>query len=412
MPETVDLGKFPLGMNNVAKETSLPEGSLREATNVDIDDTGNVRLRQGFELLYSGNNIDSLYKRFFREGNDFKYLHDDNTAEIIGQVIGRLSYIEVNEKIYFTDGNRNQYVDSSLSAELLGIETPRQVTGSVTGSGGMAPGQYQVTCAYTNGTEVSGTPTATQFELTSTGGLSLNIPQPIGNYSIVIYVSGLNDARLFHQVIIPKGTITYPIYTVNTEANICKTLNLNKLPAGQIIEYYKGKIYVAKDNVLWYSEPHRYGLTRNSRNFFNFADRITICAAVDNGIFVVADKTYFITFNKDTEAKITEVSQNKAVEGTSLKISGGDLKFDFESECAYWFSEIGPVVGLPNGQVQNLTEDVMAVPDNTSSVGSSLFRETNGIKQLISTMAQGGEISELKSNDKASITVIRNGIAV
>lgn len=59
MNETIDLGKFPLGKNNIAKETSLPEGSLRDAINVDIDNSGKPRLREGYKLLYSGINTGS-----------------------------------------------------------------------------------------------------------------------------------------------------------------------------------------------------------------------------------------------------------------------------------------------------------------------------------------------------------------
>ncbi|HFB07033.1 MAG TPA: hypothetical protein ENJ92_01170, partial [Chloroflexi bacterium] len=75
--DTIPLGKFPAGKNDVAKETALPEGALREALNVDIDDAGNIRLREGFEKVYSGTNVRSLHKRYFAEGDKLKYLNAD-----------------------------------------------------------------------------------------------------------------------------------------------------------------------------------------------------------------------------------------------------------------------------------------------------------------------------------------------
>ena len=80
--ETIDLGKFPLGMNNVSPDTDLPEGSLVSAINVDIDKEGNVFSRNGYEQIYSGE-VHSLYKRYFVEGSELKLLNPDNTATAV-----------------------------------------------------------------------------------------------------------------------------------------------------------------------------------------------------------------------------------------------------------------------------------------------------------------------------------------
>ena len=379
MTETVDLGKFPLGQNNVAKETSLPEGALREAINVDVDNSGNIRRREGYALLYSGIDIDSLYKRYFREAGELKYLNDDNTATVIVDVVGTVSYTEFNDLIYYTDGLNNGILDG-FNAYPLGIPTPRLM--------GSEPTQGQIVTTYTYRDQITGEESGAARAL-----YNATTYDKVG-YDTVRYDTTGDDGRLY------------------ASGRILQTQFLDPIPAGQIIEYYKGKLYIAEGSTLWFSQPHYYGLTRISDDFFNFPSKITICIAVDSGIYVVADKTYFITFSKTEEAQIKEVSQNKAVEGTGLLVPGSDLGYEFEGEVAYWFSEVGPVAGLPNGQLHNLTDDAMAVPDNTDNIGASLYRETNGIRQIISTMAQGGEVAELQSRDVASVTVIRNGIVV
>lgn len=377
---SINLDKFTKGKNNVAKETSLPEGSLRDAINVDVDNVGNTRRREGYTLLYSGLSIDSLYKRYFREANKLKYLNTDNTATIIADVTSLISYMEVNNLIYCTDGNTNLILKDT-TAYSLGIPTPKII--------GQEPesGDIQTTYTYRN--------TLTREESGAARGMVNSSSFPKQGYDLIQWNTTGNDGRFY-----------------DSSGRILETQFMDILPAGQIIEYYKGRVYVAKGSTLWYSEPHRYGLTKLATNFFNFPSHITICIAVDSGIYVVADKTYFINFSKTEEARIKEVSQDTGVEGTGLLVPGNSLGFDFEEEIAYWISSKGAILGLPDGRLHDLTKKVLAISNNSSEIGSSLYREYNSIKQIISSMPVGGEISKLGSSDSATLTVIRNGIEI
>lgn len=381
MADTVDLGKFTKGKNNVAKETSLPEGSLREAINVDIDDVGNARRREGYELLYSGSDIDSLYKNYFREGSSLKYLNDDNTASIVTSVAKyKISYTKINELIYCTDGTDNFILDG-LTAYPLGAPTPKLM--------GQEPESGDIQTTYTYRNQLTGE------ESGAARGLVNAVSSEKVGYDLIQWNTTGNDGRFY-----------------DASGRILETQFMDILPAGQIIEYYKGKMYIADGSTLWFSQPYRFGVNKTSADFFSFPSHITICVAVDSGIYVVADQTYFITFSKTEEASLREVSQDVAVEGTGLLISGSDLGFEFESEVAYWFGPKGATIGLPDGQVHNITDDVLVINDNSSNIGASLYKEYNGIKQIISSMPIGGEVSALQSQDSATLTVIRNGVVI
>ena len=58
--DLVALGPFPGGVNNVARETSVPARSLREAINVNLSDDGKLRRREGYTLLESLPNASSI----------------------------------------------------------------------------------------------------------------------------------------------------------------------------------------------------------------------------------------------------------------------------------------------------------------------------------------------------------------
>ena len=388
MADTVDLGKFPAGKNNVAKETSLPVNSknsyaaLRDAINVDIDDSGNIRRREGYTLLYSGIDIDSLYKRYFREAGELKYLNDDNTATVIATVSGSVNYTEINELIYWTDGSLNGIISVYVSKS-LGIPTP-QITGQ-------EPVGGDIQTTYTYRDQVTGEESGAARGMVNATSFSKS------GYDLIEWNTTGDDGRFY-----------------DSSGRILETQFMNILPAGQIIEYYKGKMYVAQGSILWYSQPHRYGLVKTSENFFSFPSRITICIAVDAGLFVVADKTYFISFNKNEEATLSDPSEDKGVEGTGLVLMGSDLGLEDlgDTEVAYWFGEKGAMIGLPDGTVQNLTKERLAVSDNTSQVGSSLFKEFNGIKQVLSAMPKGDAVSKLQASDSATLTIYRDGVLV
>jgi len=420
--ETIQIGPFPKGINNIEKETALPEGALREAVNVVIGDTGTVRRREGYTKVYSGANIHSVYKRYFMEGASLKYLRDDNSGvNVIASGLSgdTVSYCEAIDTIFLTDGITNSKISKGVYS-LASVPTPTQAPSLVyTASGSLLPGKYQVTVAKQDihSKELSGAPISSVIELTSVGGIVVTIPVGTGAYNNVVYMSRTSDSVLFMQYAINDLVPTYTLSMLRDDTDECSTQHLTALEPGHLIEQHSGKLYVASEGVLWYSEPHRYGLMRRSRNFFNFPSRITVCVAVESGIFVVADKTYFVSLTTDDKAQIKVVSDNTAVEGSSLRLVGTDVPavsdmVSADEQIAYWFSDEGAMLGLPNGNVVPATRQSFVPPDNTEYTGASLFAQVNGVKQIVTSMHTGGGNSTLQANDTASLTIYRNGVIV
>ncbi len=420
--ETVDLGKFPAGKNDVAKETALPEGALREALNVDIDNEGNIRLRQGFEKIYSGSNIRSLYKGYFAEGGMLRHLNADNTATDVVAVDSqnRIDYCEINDRTYCTDGENN-WVLNGIQAEPLGIVEPLGVPNAQPVTGSLQAGRYLMTVAYRNVVtgETSGCPNASPGHVAQgTGVRFFNIPQPISaDYETVVYMSDYDGNIMFEQVSVPFGVTEVVVSSIRVDTSSCTTLHLTQMPSGHFIEYYRGKMYIAQDNVLWYSKAMYYGACRKATNFFTFAKRITVLIAVDNGVFIVADRTYFLSFEKTAESNLVELSHDTAVEGTAISVSGMEFGLETELDVAFWMGSTGAMLGIPAGvqgaPLINLTDDTLALKDLTDAKGSSTYKEYNGIKQVVSSVEQSGVPgSSLAAQDSATLTIIRNGVEI
>lgn len=418
MNDTINLGKFPLGKNNVSPETDLPEGALREALNVDIDKEGNVSLRDGYELVYSGSDIHSLYKNYFIESGVLKYLESDNSATIISSSFSNnnVAYCDLNGKIVCTDGSNNWLLNNKLLAR-LGVKSPLSTPTLSTITGSLPAGQYQIAIQFfdSNTGEFSGSSEITSISVDGSQSIQLNdIPQPddIGCF-IMIYASVNNGSELYHIATVPHGTTNHTIHSISSNNPELWTQNLSPLPAGHAIAYCKGRLYIANDNVVWYSEPQHYGLHKTSKNFWQFPDRVTVLIAVEIGLFIVSDQTYFIPGSKPEEAYLNILDDAVAVEGTAINESAENFGIQTTGDIAYWFSNKGPVIGLQDGTIQFLTDKRVASPASLTA-GATLYKEHEGVRQMITSMTQAydGGLASIGASDSASITVIRNGVVI
>lgn len=409
--KTTKVGPFPKGINNVADEYRMPNGSLRSALNVDLDDTGWPNRRVGQTLLYSGTNIHSLYKRFFMENGEFKYLEPDNTATVKKNglnINALLTYTEVNNEIYISNGLENFKTTGEW-----GIETPAGQPSLSAISGTMKEGTYQITTCFINSQtgELSGSSLGVVITIGNNQGIALsNLPQSNKGFDTVIYMTNRNGEGFYFQVVVLNGTTDHNIYS-QFPGKPLETQFLEKAPAGQIIRYYRGRIYIAADNILWYTEPHQYGLYKPSMNFIPFPERITILEPATNGIFVCSDGTYFLSGQDPNEFNLTKVSSNTGKEGTGLEVDAGDLALEKVSgPIPIWWSSKGLTIGYTDGHVDNIIEDQLSTDEILS--GSVMYREIDGIRQLLTTLKKGGEESSFAATDYASATVIRNGVVI
>ena len=407
--ETVDLGKFQKGINSVAPDTDLPEGSLTSALNVDLDKEGNVYRRKGYTQIYSGSGIHSLYAKYFVEGSELKDL--DGTIIQTGLSLSKfLAWETVLGEHYYSDGSILRTVEHGSA----GVPTPpgnptlSETTGLLDG------GLYQVTIAYRspNTGEIGGVRLASVITVGDNSGILLNdIPVSPDGYDVVIYVSTQNGEELYQNGVVSNGLTAYTIVNSRKSTRILNTQFMEPLPGGHIIRHFKARLYVARDNVLWFSEAFRYGLRKTNKDFFQFASKITIVQPVTDGVYVVADKTYFLEGTEPSKMALTVVSDDKGIEGTGITMGGQPFGIEADVEVGYWFSKKGAILGLPAGELKFLTEDRLALETDLVS-GSTMFKEVSGIKQMVTNFSNKGDVSEFKFADQITSQIIRNGVIV
>lgn len=242
-----------------------------------------------------------------------------------------------------------------------------------------------------------------------------NIPATLeGAASINVYITDVNRANYNLYTTVALGAATVNIDTTPSfqSGGGLRTQFLEAMPAGAHLEEWGGRLFIAVNNVLYYSMPYQYGMTNLYTNYIMMPERITMVQAVGNTLFISAGKTYALQGQNPQESSMREVADYPAIEGTNVKVD--QRVFGAEGQAgmvAMWMSEAGLCAGLEGGAFRNITE-TKYVP-RTGDLGNALFRQQDGKNQYIGVVRpDDGEISRVYTSDVATAEIYRNGVLI
>jgi hypothetical protein len=409
--KTKQLGPF-LGENNRLPDFRLSGESgafVRSAINVDLPDASTFKRRQGVERKVSGTDCHSLWA----SGTDAYFVDHDtlyhlspalvktavSTQVVPGQ---QVSFADVNGVIYCSTGAELFQLSGASAAVRAGIVPPNASPTLTAAAGGSLPaGIYQATISFVapSGDE-SGALRPVSVAVPENGSLTISGIQVSAGYSTAVYLSPPNGDVLFR---IAKTTdAALPSITIQPQSNAsrARTILLSRMPPGQLVRYADGRLVVASGNILYYSELFAPTLHNPAKSYIPFAENITMVLPCEGGIYVSADKTYWIAGDL-ASAAITTVLPYKAVFGTDSEVPN--------SNNVWWMSERGMVVGSPGGQVENVQEKFVAV--DAATAGASLYREQDGMRQMLSSLF-GTQTNAMAASSYMEFEVIRKETAL
>jgi hypothetical protein len=192
----------------------------------------------------------------------------------------------------------------------------------------------------------------------------------------IYYCNGVNNGII-------ENRLSYP-WPVNTYEGPETTRQFFPAPVGQHLAHYNGRMYIAEGGTLWYSEPYAYGLYDLARCFIPFSSRIILIEPVDMGIFVSDKKSiWFLSGATPTEFKITQKTIFPALEWSAAieRVEITKLGFDNPGLGVLFGSTEGALLGTPDGQIINLTENKAIYPP-LGSRGAGLLKGDNFIHSL------------------------------
>ena len=147
---------------------------------------------------------------------------------------------------------------------------------------------------------------------------------------------------------------------------------------GHLIEYFNGRLYVARDNEIWFSDPMAFMRTDRRRNFKQVPSRVTLLSAVEDGIYVSdLERTYFMGGGDPAESILSDKADYPAIPGTVQKIDANRVGgLGLSGSAVLWASRMGVCLGASGGQFKCLTEDYYLIQGDVAS-GASIFHKVD-----------------------------------
>lgn len=418
MPDYAKYDGWPDGENNLRDATELELSQLRRCVNFDVLDNGDLHRRRGTTKVHNGTVVP---RTLFSNGKRVLFVESGNLWELVRNIDGswnsmlvRLSvgnhpmtYVDVNGDIYWSNQVQTGIVDqdgNDLSWGLKAVADQPTVTAGASG-GDLVAGVYQVAVTFLDaygqesGTDLAATVTVAE---NNSSLLLTDIPTPTDGSTVQVYCSAVNGEVLYRVGKVVPGAPSFRITSASNNLGMqLRTQFCDKPPAGNVLEYHNGRIYIGDGNVVWFTDPLRYGSIRMSTNFMMFPDEVTVIKAVADGMFICADKTYWLSGMDTSEFQQVEVLPYGAVYGTGISLP--------ESDNVAWFSEDGLIIAGLEAQVTTVQDDRSAV--SRFQNGAMQFRKVKGIRQFVATLGTGVQ-SEFLAPDYVTLETSRRGNAI
>lgn len=165
---------------------------------------------------------------------------------------------------------------------------------------------------------------------------------------------------------------------------------LRNPPTAEFVVYYNGRIYMAKDRVIWATELYQYDYVDATKTYLMFEEDITGLGVVGDGLFVGTTKqTYFLS-GAFKEMRRIVANSSPCIKGSMIPAKLDDFpEHPMRANMAILFATTqGLCVGFDSGIYKNLTSDRFWFPDAVDAV--AMNRQQDGISQFIAAFNSGG----------------------
>lgn len=379
-----------LGLNNRLPDSKLTVKDvgqwLRHAVNVDINDSHWVSRRSGFRLGTPLSSAHSLWsngtRTFFVYNGSLQEVITFSPLSLVARVAlassAVMSFVDVGGDVYFTNGtDSGRLAAGATVVTLWALPTPATPV-AATGTGTLNPGDYQISLTYSTAAgEEGGSSPSINPTLSSIGGFVLTLPGAVSGADYInLYISGTDGELPCWYARLPASTVTAAITAPATGREVPNAF-LSPQPAGQVVSAHNGRLLVASGAILTYSPPWNLGLYLPAEGYIPFPSTITNVVPCIDGVYVTADRTYWLAGPDIAEAEVVPTLPYGALSGTAFRIP--------HTEQVGWYGLRGVVVADKTGQAKAVQEDAVAV--DTAASGASLVREVAGVRSVVVALA-------------------------
>lgn len=409
--DAVTYAEFSGLRNDIAPER-FDATDLAVANNVTLDKSRRIARRAG-----ATRRVNMPAHSLWAAGDQALYVSADALYRLSAALVPTLlrngmsgapvSYARAGDSVYFNDGVVSGVIEAG-AARSWGMAVP-QVAANVA-VGDLTPGTYGFTATYlrADGQE-SGAPGAAFGTLAAGQSFTITVPASIDPDVVGkrIYLTTPDEEALYCAATLDNTGAAYTPSAADIAAmnEPLITQFMGPAPAGQLVAYYKGRMFVAVGDVLYPSEPFAYELF-DLRNYIQLDGPITLLAPMEDqsgegsGFFIGTTKSCGVLAGSDpAEFKYTPKTEYGAVQG-ALAFVDGSLFLEGElgaRSLPLWLTTEGICAGMPSLEVSNLTRSRYGFA--TGAAGAAYF-DPDASMFVAVTGAAGGTAIALQTENQ------------
>lgn len=392
-----------VGIDNRANSKSVPAGFLRDAVNVDPLGGGVLGLRTGYTRRTTAASARGALtvkdQILYADGTDLVAfdVRTDST-QVLAQIAGsgRLVGTVWNEELFFCTENQTLRYDGN-TLRPWGVPTVYQQPLPQLTNGGLAAGMYLFACTFTDAVGDEGaTVNPILMNVPANGGVVIDMPAPPAGGTTRLWAGPRDSGTLHLQA---EGSGPTLLSTITDSTQRLDLINHSAPLVADHLEESNGVILAASGKTLWFTLPFRPHLLTLAASFFQYPADIDVVVSVDGaagpgGVYVCADKTYWVTDVETDAPKQKTLLPYGAVAGTAARLPDNRV-------C--WMTRYGLAVGDESGKIQLISANNF-VPDPAEQ-GASGMLEHNGNQLVVTTMRSTGD-NPLAASDFYDLEIV------
>lgn len=290
-----------------------------------------------------------------------------------------ISYARAGDNVYFSNGH-DTGVALASSVRSWGLAVPPLLATSVAGD--LTPGRYLVSATYVrlDGQE-SGAADVEMIEVELGESVMLSVPPSAdsGVTTTRFYMSTPDEEVLYHVGSTNDGVLFIPTAADIAAMNEPLTTQfMGPPPAGQLVTYFKGRMFVAVGDVLYPSQPFAYELF-DLRDYIQLDAPITMLAPLEDkgesaGLFIGTTTSTGVLMGASPEDFAYVAKADYGVVQGALTFVDGALFMEGAAGARLlpaWLSKQGICVGMPGMDIMNVTRERFTF--SVGDTGAALF---------------------------------------
>lgn len=356
---------------------------VADAVNVDLTDAGTFQRRPGRTRVGSDENCRGLFSMgshgYYASGDTLKMLDGNGLAVDVVTLVSphaNLSYAETPMGVVCSDGFKLYLLNrDAVSRVMPEAPNPPPYPIVVPNSGGLRAGLYGFSFAcVVDG--VRSRMTYPEF-ISVPEGASIELPMLMKPDDVAVFITAPDGEIFYREATIAAGFTTLTISGVTGRGEPVAYVVQERLPAGNLMGYFNGRLLAATGALLHIGMPYSPGLYRPGIDYIAMPETITLLAAADDGLWLATAKaTYFLPGGDPLKAKLDQVAPYGAIPGTATRMP--------DSQDWMWFTERGPVRASGGALTALQNEQIAFAP---AEAGAAIVREENGLRSFVASLA-------------------------